>query len=99
MNLNFEAVAFYLFTLVNRQNRKHNENLVDRQKLIVLARPTNNAEQFCDKEKEASFSAHTSHNFSLVCMTILASTGSTSHFFHLLQCRRVNFIFTKCLNM
>jgi len=69
MNLNFEAVVFYLFTLVNRQNRKHTEILVGRQMLKVLARPTNNAEQFCDKEKEANFSAHTSQNFSLVCMS------------------------------
>jgi len=67
--------------------------------LKVLARPTNTAEQFCDKEKEANFSAHTSQNFSLVCMRALASTGSISHFFHLFPCRRVNFIFTKCLNM
>jgi len=31
MNLNFEAVVFYLFTLANRQNRKHNESLVERK--------------------------------------------------------------------
>jgi len=71
MNLNFEAVVYYLFALVNRQNRKHNESLVGRQMLKVLARPTNNAEQFCDNEKEANFSAHTSQNFSLVCTRIL----------------------------
>ena len=67
--------------------------------LEVLARPTNNAEQFCDKEKDANFSAHTSQNFSPVCMKVLASMGSTSHFFVCFQCRRVNSIFTKCLNM
>jgi len=66
MNLNFEAVAFYLSTLANRQNRKHNESLVDRKMLKVLAKPTNNAEQLCDRERETNGVAHNSQKFSLV---------------------------------
>jgi len=31
MNLNSKAVVFYLHTLANRQNRKHNESSADRQ--------------------------------------------------------------------
>jgi len=61
----------------------------------VLARPTNNAEQFCGQTKDWPFSANTLQNFALVCMTFLASAGSTLIFRHLLQCRRVNFILTK----
>jgi len=47
----------------------------------VLARQTNNAELFVDKENEANLSRNISRNFALVCMRLLASTGSTSHLF------------------
>jgi len=53
----------------------------DQQMLEVLARPTNNVEQFWYKEKDANFSVHTSQNFLVVCMRVLPSTCSNSHFF------------------
>jgi len=42
MNLNFEAVVFYLFTLANRQNRKRNESLMDRQMYLHDRKITRN---------------------------------------------------------
>jgi len=42
INLNFEAVVFYLFTLANRLNRKHNESLVNRQMYLHDGQITRN---------------------------------------------------------
>jgi len=50
-----------------------------------------------DKEMEENLSANTAQNFALVCMRYLASTGSTSHFCHLLQCHRVFDKMLKCV--
>jgi len=66
---------FYQFTLASSQITK---KFVRRQMIEVLARPTNNANHFVDKGKEANLSAKTSQHFSLVCMRYLASTGPTS---------------------
>ena len=52
MNLYLEVVIFYLFTLQYRQN---SEKLVRWQMIKVLARPTNNAKQFCGQRKEGNF--------------------------------------------
>jgi len=53
MNLNVELVVFLpIFTLANRQNSK---KLVGWQLIKVLARPTNNVEQFCGQRKERNF--------------------------------------------
>ena len=58
MNLDF-VVVFFLPIYVRKQ-AKHNESLVERQMINVLAQPKNNAEQFCGQSKEANFSVNTS---------------------------------------
>ena len=63
----------------------------------VLARPKNNAEQFCWTKKEI-LNANTSQNFALVCMRFLASTDSTSHLLSFASFGRDNFILTKYQN-
>jgi len=48
-SLNLEIV-FFLPIYAHKQ-AKHNESLVEQQMIKVLARPTNNAEQFCGQRK------------------------------------------------
>jgi len=48
----WSSVFLYLFTLTNRQN---SEKLMRQQMIKLLARPTNNAEQFCGQRKEGNF--------------------------------------------
>ena len=62
-----------------RKLAKHNERLVGRQMINVLAQPTNNAGQFRGQRTEANLSANTSQNFAPVCLRFLACTGSRSH--------------------
>jgi len=51
MYLGFAVVVFPHTTLANTQNSKHNESLLQRQMMKVLARPTNYAEQFRGQRK------------------------------------------------
>jgi len=74
-NMNFEAVVF-LPNCASKQ-AKHNESLVERQMIKVLARPTNNVEQFCGQRRGGKFKCQHSQNFALVSMRFLASTSST----------------------
>jgi len=53
MNLNSEAVVFYLLTLANRQNRKHNESLADRQMCLFNRQITRNT--FATKKRSQIF--------------------------------------------
>jgi len=52
-NLNFEAVVF--LPICADKQAKHNESLVERQMIKVLARPTNNVEQFCGQRRGGKF--------------------------------------------
>jgi len=52
MNLDFE-VAF--LPIYSRKQANHNKSLVGRQAMKVLARPTNNAEQFCGQRQGSKF--------------------------------------------
>ena len=62
----------------------------------ALARPKNNAEQFCGQRKEI-LSANTSQNFALVCIKFLASTGSISLLLSVASLSWSSFSFDKIL--
>jgi len=53
VNLNFVVVVF-LRIYVHKQT-KHHESLMERQMIKVVARPTNNAEQFFVQRKGGKF--------------------------------------------
>ena len=55
----------------------------------VLARRTNNAENFMDKEKEENLSANAAQNFALVCMGFWLPRVQPLIFCHLIQCHRI----------
>jgi len=59
----------------------------------VLARPTNNAEQFCGQRQGGKFNRQ--HKFALVWMRILASTGSTSQLLSFVSMWYNQFYFVK----
>jgi len=88
MNMDFEVVDFYLLTLAKRQSNKN------RKMIKLLARPSNNAEQFCGQRKEI-LSSNTSQNFVLVNMRFGLSLVQSLIFCHLLQCRGDHFTLTK----
>jgi len=56
------AVLVFL-PIYARKQANHNKTLMGRQIIKVLARPTNNAEQFLEQEKDVNLSVNISQNF------------------------------------
>jgi len=54
MKLDFEVVIF--LRIYARKKAKYDNSVVGRQMINVLARATNNAEQFCGQRKGSKFS-------------------------------------------